>query len=106
MELTDTEKMLLELLQEKDAEAQRQSQQRMMRFLSGVAERTGIPLDALGINPQTGIITDGRIIDPGPWDGTIGDTNGRESPKPIIETNPTRLKDEAATLDTVDVANP
>ena len=61
MELTETEKMLLELLQEKDAEAQRASQVRLMRFMTGLSERTGIPVDGLSINPRTGEITDARI---------------------------------------------
>ena len=61
MELIDSEKMLLEMLQEKDAEAQRLSQQRIQRFLSGISERVGIPAEALGINPQTRVITDNRI---------------------------------------------
>lgn len=61
MDLTSTEKMLLELLQEKDVQAQRESQQRMMRFLTSVSERTGIPVDVLGINSQTGAVTDARI---------------------------------------------
>jgi hypothetical protein len=61
VELTETETMLLELLQEKEAEAQRQAQQRMMRFLSGVSARTGIPVDVLGIDPRTGVIADARI---------------------------------------------
>lgn len=60
-QLTDGERMLLELLQEKDAEAQRQSQERSMRFLAIVAERTGIPVAVLGIHPQTGVITDARV---------------------------------------------
>lgn len=53
--------MLLELLQEKEMQMQREAQQRMMRFMTGVSERTGIPIDVLGINPQTGVITDARI---------------------------------------------
>lgn len=61
MELTVTERMLLELLQEREAEVQRQLQQQMLRFLTGVSERTGIPVDVLGVNPQTGEITDSRI---------------------------------------------
>ena len=61
MELTSTERMLLEMLQAQDAEAQRQSQQRLMRFMAGISERVGIPVDVLGINPHTGEITDARI---------------------------------------------
>ena len=60
MELTDTERQLLQLLQDKEEQAQRESQQRTMRFLAGVSERTGIPVDVLGINAQTGMIMDAR----------------------------------------------
>lgn len=63
MDLTASERMLLELLQEKDAQAQRESQQRMMRFLTGVSERTSIPVDVLTINPQTGTVIDARSVD-------------------------------------------
>ncbi len=62
MELSAAEKMLLEILQEKDAEAQKASQARTLRFLASVSERTGIPVDVLVINPQTGAITDARIV--------------------------------------------
>ncbi len=62
MELTGSETMLLELLQERDAEAQKASQARTLRFLASVSERTGIPVDVLGIDPQTGAITDARIV--------------------------------------------
>lgn len=58
MELTNSERMLLELLQEKDDAANRESHQRRMRFMTGVAERVGIAVDALRINPATGEITD------------------------------------------------
>lgn len=61
MELTTAERMLLELLQEKDAQAQRESQQRTMRFLTAVSERTSIPVDVLTINPQTGTVMDARL---------------------------------------------
>lgn len=54
--------MLLELVQEKDDQAQRESRQRMMRFLMAVAERTGIPVGSLAINPPTGEITDTRPV--------------------------------------------
>lgn len=73
MELTGSERMLLELLQEKEAQTQRESRQRMTRFMTGVAERTGIPLNLLGINPQTGEVTDARSIDAAPMNG-VDDT--------------------------------
>ncbi len=59
--LTTVEQFALEMLQDKDAEAQRQSQGRMVRFLGGISERTGIPVDALNVNPQTGEIIDTRM---------------------------------------------
>lgn len=60
MELTSTEAQLLELLQEKDAEAQRQSQHRMLRFLTSISERTGITIEAIRINPETGEISEAQ----------------------------------------------
>jgi hypothetical protein len=60
VELTSTEAQLLELLQEKDAEAQRQSQHRMLRFLTSISERTGIAVEAIRINPETGEIGEMR----------------------------------------------
>ena len=62
MELTGTERQLFELLREKDDQAARDSQQRNMRFLVGVSERTGIPMDALGINPATFEVVDRRMM--------------------------------------------
>ncbi len=53
MELTDLERMTLDLLQEV-------SQLRMRRFLGGVSERTGVPIASLSLNTQTGQITDTR----------------------------------------------
>lgn len=58
MQLNDTERQLLGLLREREAEAQRASQERLRRFLAGVAERTGIPVAALVVNAETGEITD------------------------------------------------
>lgn len=58
--LTDAERMVLELLQEHDDEVRHRAEQRRMRFLAGVAARTGIPAHALAVNPQTGAVTDTR----------------------------------------------
>lgn len=60
MDLTGSERMLMEMLREKDEEARQASQQRMTRFLSTIAARTGIPLDAIAIHPVTGRILDTR----------------------------------------------
>jgi hypothetical protein len=61
VELTELETFTLEMLQEKDQEAQRQSHARLLRFMTTVSERTGIPVDAINVNPQTKEILDMRV---------------------------------------------
>jgi hypothetical protein len=65
VELTDTERMLMELMHAEDRRAAEASQLRQARFLAGVAERTGIPLPMLSIHPQTGEIFDARADENG-----------------------------------------
>lgn len=73
MELNASERMLLETLQEKNAEIQRAAEQRMMRFLTIVSERVGVPVDSLRVNAETGEIADARITEASSENGHSGE---------------------------------
>lgn len=60
MTLTDVDRMLVDLLQREDERAQAESRARWQRFSGLLAERSGIPIEHLGIDVAAGLIFDQR----------------------------------------------
>lgn len=84
MRLTHEEQRQVKQLRDREAEAQRQSQQRLMQFLVPISERTGIPLPVLGVDVRSGAIIDARqeplpdCFDPLAIDAYVLDGDGDE----------------------------
>lgn len=80
MELTSIERFLLESMQKLDTIAQQEAQLRLNRFLGILSERTGIPVEYLSLNTQTGAISDTRLQDQGPTEIPL-DIGGEYGPR-------------------------
>ena len=62
MELTETERLALELVAEANTRARNEMSAREVRFMRRVSERVGIPVEHLQVNMATGTIIDRRLV--------------------------------------------